>query len=79
MWVIGGYDGNTKNDVWNSSDGITWTQASASASWNARVQHSSVVFDNKMRGIGGEYKNDVWWLHQRPTKKEDCGMILKVQ
>ena len=24
MWVIGGYDGNDKNDVWDSTNGINW-------------------------------------------------------
>ncbi|MDD2717294.1 MAG: SUMF1/EgtB/PvdO family nonheme iron enzyme [Candidatus Wallbacteria bacterium] len=75
MWIIGGNyydqtlpDNNKKNDVWYSSDGITWTQATAHAGWSERFFHSSVVFDNKMWVIGGGNNsvgwpiyNDVWY------------------
>ncbi|MEM5853852.1 MAG: DUF2341 domain-containing protein, partial [Candidatus Aenigmatarchaeota archaeon] len=64
IWVIGGYDGSYKNDVWYSSDGINWTQATSNAGWSARYSHSSVVFNNKIWVIGGydgSYKNDVWY------------------
>jgi len=62
MWVIGGYDGSSiYSDVWWSTDGITWTQATAGAVWGARHDHTSVVYDNKMWVIGGLGKNDVWW------------------
>ena len=63
MWVIGGNDGNRKNDVWYSIDGINWVQATASAAWSGRDDHTSLVYDNKMWVIGGyssNYKNDVW-------------------
>jgi hypothetical protein len=61
MWVIGGFDGTDfKSDVWYSSDGITWAQATASAAFGKRAGHTSVVFpdpnDNnklKMWVIGG--------------------------
>src|SRR3989339_11285 len=70
MWVIGGTNGGTssnyKNDVWYSVDGVTWTQAIASASFSPRRGHASLVFDNKMWVIGGfdsnyDRKNDVWY------------------
>jgi len=64
MWVIGGYDGAVKNDVWYSSDGVTWIQATDAAGFSARTEHQSVVFDNKMwviGGIDGAVKNDVWY------------------
>ena len=72
MWVMGGYyfDWGTDtyiylNDVWYSSDGVNWTQATANAGWPAREGHTSVVFDNKMWVMGGAdasaYKNDVWY------------------
>ena len=71
MWVMGGRAsaGSTTdyNDVWSSSDGITWTQATASAGWSARDNHASVVFDNKIWVMGGRdgagsstNHNDVW-------------------
>jgi hypothetical protein len=64
MWVIGGYDGAYKNDVWYSSDGVTWTEATDNAGWDNRYCHTSVVFDGKMWVIGGydgAYENDVWY------------------
>ena len=67
MWVLGGYDGSNgsprKNDVWSSSNGISWTQATDDAGWLARSGHTSVAFDNKMWVLGGNdgsHKNDVW-------------------
>ena len=71
MWVIGGADydpatGEFKilNDVWSSSDGVVWTQATAAAAFPARSNHTSVVLGNKMWIIGGSGKNgylhDVW-------------------
>jgi hypothetical protein len=54
MWVLGGYYGSGfKNDVWRSSDGITWTQATSAAGWSPRTQHITLSFKNKMWVIGG--------------------------
>ena len=65
MWVMGGLGSSNTNDVWSSSDGITWTQATASANWSVRIFHSSVVFDNKIWVIGGtdngSHNGDVWY------------------
>ena len=52
-------------DVWYSSDGVTWTQATASANFGERSGHTSVVFDNKIWVIGGydvfgNHTNSVW-------------------
>jgi leucine-zipper-like transcriptional regulator 1 len=59
------------NDVWWSKDGVNWTEATHNAPWPARVDHASVVFDNKIWVIGGMsdnpvikdevFLNDVWW------------------
>jgi len=64
MWVIGGFnwlDYNQglstsafMNDVWRSSDGTTWTQATAHADFWLRSNHTSLVFDQKMWVIGGQ-------------------------
>ncbi|MFC1637750.1 hypothetical protein ACFL1W_01885 [Candidatus Margulisiibacteriota bacterium] len=63
MWVIGGMDDSLDSlgDVWYTSDGSSWTQATASAEFPAVAAHSSVVFDNKMWVIGGanDYAGDV--------------------
>ena len=78
LWVLGGLedddgdgDLDSKNDVWFSEDGASWTQATSSASWSIRSWHSSVVFDDKLWVLGGVFdddddgdrdgKNDVWF------------------
>ena len=64
IWVLGGDDGNTRNDVWSSPDGKTWTQVNAAADWKARSEHTSVVFKGKIWVLGGydgtNPLNDVW-------------------
>ena len=68
MWVIGGafdYGGTPFNDVWYSTNGTTWTLATAHAQWAPRSAHASVVYDGKMWIIGGydgsKWRNDVWY------------------
>ncbi|MFA7162277.1 MAG: hypothetical protein WC083_06880, partial [Candidatus Methanomethylophilaceae archaeon] len=36
MWVLGG---SSRNDVWCSTDGESWTQVTSSAGWSARDRH----------------------------------------
>ena len=77
IWVLGGYDGGFKNDVWSSVDGTNWTEVTASADWTARREHTSIAFDNKMWVLGGydgSRKNDVWssvdgssWTEVKPN------------
>lgn len=73
LWVMGGYhrekneykfDGPL-NDVWNSSDGSSWTLVTKNAPWHPRCYHQTVVFHDKLWVIGGESgpdwpKNDIW-------------------
>lgn len=78
MWVLGGISADPasvlrtrySNDVWYSSDGTTWHQATENASWSPRWGHSAFVFDNMMWVVGGngvdnrgysEKYNDVWF------------------
>ena len=64
IWVLGGYDGSNKNDVWSSSDGTNWTMDNEHAAWSARSEHTSVVFNGKIWVLGGSDgsdKNDVWY------------------
>jgi len=54
------------NDVWYSTNGTTWTQATAHAAWSPRRSHTSVVYDGKMWVIGGtdgqgHAFDDVWY------------------
>ena len=89
LWVIGGNDypafGNTNspgtahNDVWNSTDGTTWTSVNADAAFLARTNPSVFVYNNKIwiaggRDNGGNYLNDIWnsadgntWTQVTPT------------
>ena len=72
MWVIGGYEPvgsqGYKNDVWYSSDGASWTQATSSAGFSPRSDHSSLNYGVEMWVIGGDTfqgnlytsLNDVW-------------------
>lgn len=45
LWVLGGNDamGNFLNDVWYSTNGINWTESTASAQWLGRFGHQVVV------------------------------------
>ncbi len=67
MWLMGGLKQATTllQDVWYSSDGTTWTQAS-NAPWSVRTGHSAVVYDDKLWVMGGQTTgptrlNDVWY------------------
>lgn len=72
LWVLGGWglagarEGNL-NDVWSSTDGVTWRPATGQAPWLPRNGHTSVVFQNRMwviggwsHFIGGASVNDLW-------------------
>ena len=74
MWVIGGnaYEYSTvvnrwgyfkKSDVWNSTDGVTWIEATDSAGFAPRSNHTSVVFNNKIwviAGLAWGASGDIW-------------------
>ncbi|WP_209400251.1 kelch repeat-containing protein [Pseudozobellia sp. WGM2] len=58
MYLIGGtsvtnFSPSFYNDIYVSTDGITWTQISAESSFEVRSDHTSLVFDNKIWVIGG--------------------------
>lgn len=95
MWVLGGSAGVSPglflNDVWYSSDGISWTQATANAAWSARDDHSVITFDNKLWVMGGNTAtgvvNDVWsssdgvnWTEATPSAEWSArkGQAVKV-
>jgi hypothetical protein len=74
MWLFGGTENyyfgdetSLKNDVWCSSDGKKWKQATARAEWSPRAYHQAVVLNDKIYVFGGgnyvpKYHalNDVW-------------------
>jgi hypothetical protein len=85
MWLIGGWDpqdkttnpihSNCNNQVWTSSDGVTWALVKPNthlddtfdpaSDWEARHTAGYVVYQDKMWIVGGDpllghYQNDVW-------------------
>jgi len=81
MWLIGGWNPEvyapmtTTNEVWNSADGIHWTQVKRNTfvpgsfdpltDWEGRHTAGWVVFDDKMWIVGGDnnsghYQSDIW-------------------
>ncbi|KAK3584144.1 hypothetical protein CHS0354_035224 [Potamilus streckersoni] len=64
LWVIGGYDGSRKNDVWKSADGENWEPVSLTGDvFTQRESHAAVVFKDALWVIGGSdgsQKNDVY-------------------
>src|SRR5665213_3179695 len=65
LWMIGGTDGKTFfNDVWQSTDGVTWSLVTAKAPFTGRVRMSAVVFNHKLWVMAGKnqtaFLNDIW-------------------
>ena len=61
IWILGGgtYDTPKRpqrlyfNDVWNTADGVHWTQVAKSATWSPRQMHDVGAFDNRLWVMGG--------------------------
>ena len=84
LWVCGGY-GNTaaalRNKVWYSADGVTWTQATATAPFSARhrgclfsINNTLLVYVGGRIATAPTYDDDVWissdgatWTQQQTT------------
>ncbi|QCX01710.1 hypothetical protein FGM00_16910 [Aggregatimonas sangjinii] len=70
MWVVGGATRNgvtnsliPYNDVWYSTDGIAWEEATENAAFSARSGHVALNYEDKLWVIGGndgDLINDVW-------------------
>lgn len=77
MWIMGGwFNGrlpghSASNEVWWSTDGAKWEQATPSAGWSPRIAAAVVEFKGKIWLLGGtenyyfgdakSLKNDVWY------------------
>lgn len=76
IWIMGGWHKgrlpghSASNQVWSSSDGVKWQQATASAEWSPRLAAGLVEYVGRMWVLGGtenyyfgddaSLKNDVW-------------------
>ena len=47
------------NDVWRSTDGVTWVQLTADAPWKERAGLSAIEFKGWIYVLGGSYGDDV--------------------
>ena len=62
LWVMGGWSGGFKNDVWSSADGKSWSLETA-GTWSGRTRHRSVAYKGRLYVTGGEsggLKQEVW-------------------
>ena len=55
LWILGGEKRffELLNDVWHSTDGTDWNEATTDASWDARYGHRAVAFANRLWLSGG--------------------------
>ena len=63
MWIFGGYNGSYLSDVWYSSDGTNWTEATSAAPWSGGGL-TALVYNDKMwvmGGYNGSYNDAVWY------------------
>lgn len=60
MVLLGGYSPEPSNDVWVTTDGVTWA-FDGYAPWVARGWHSTTIFKGELYVIGGApLTNDIW-------------------
>ncbi len=52
LYVLGGFDGGNKNDVWSSADGKDWSLVTVSANWSERLDHQAVIFPPQLELVG---------------------------
>ena len=61
LYVLGGYDGGVKDDVWSSADGQSWTKV-ADANWPARSSFQAVVYPPNLT-LPGASETTILTLH----------------
>ncbi|MBI2824073.1 MAG: galactose oxidase [Planctomycetia bacterium] len=85
MWFMGGWHNgrlpgySASSEVWSSTDGAHWEQATAAAGWSPRLAAGALVFKDRMWIMGGTEnyyfgdekspKNDVWSSEDGKTWK----------
>jgi len=64
LFLVGGYDGQLRNDVWSSADGKNWTQVTPAAAFSPRRSFCMAVYNGQLWLIGGydgtNVLNDIW-------------------
>jgi hypothetical protein len=63
LWISGGFNGFSLNDVWSSTDGISWNAVPAVAPFPIRNGHQMLSHAGKLwviGGIGNGALSDVW-------------------
>lgn len=87
--------GNAMNDVWKSSDGITWTRVVEHAPFSPRYRHATFVANGKLwvlggqaatNGVPGAHAKDAWsttngtdWTQEAPGGIERTYLMETVQ
>ena len=65
MWVLEGYSGANRNDVWYSEDGTNWYELPGTP-WSPRHAASVFAFDEALWVVAGNnMQPDVWKLVRR--------------
>lgn len=68
LWVLEGYAGVNRNDVWYSDDGSNWYEVPATP-WRPRHAASVFVFDDALWMVAGNnMEPDVWKLVRGPGR-----------
>ncbi|MSU74422.1 D-alanyl-D-alanine carboxypeptidase [Candidatus Kaiserbacteria bacterium] len=72
LWIIGRLNDKAEdygpNDIWYSSDGISWQKTAVDPPWTGREDYAGILFNNQLyifagMGVDGDswrWKNDVW-------------------
>lgn len=75
MWIIGGVmyssDRFFKSDVWNSTDGNSWTEATSDAGFTGRAFFGCTIHNSEIRVLGGYYKSNSTWSFSDNFKSTD--------
>jgi hypothetical protein len=62
LWVLEGYSGQNRHDVWHSADGVIWHEVPKTP-WKARHAGSVFVHQNALWMVAGNnMESDVWKL-----------------